>query len=73
MSWEKSPNLVSGERTEYLTTVDMKSCIVKVYPSAMTYTAAKCFVLVKFVDRFYIFSVLTINLMVSDDMIIREV
>lgn len=29
MSWEKSPNLVSGERTEYLTTVDMKSCIVK--------------------------------------------
>lgn len=36
MSWENSPNLVLGERADYLTTVDMKSCIVKVYPSAMT-------------------------------------
>lgn len=29
LSWEKSSNLALGERVEFFTTVDMKSCIVK--------------------------------------------
>lgn len=29
LSWAQSPNLVLGERVDFLTTVDMRSCIVK--------------------------------------------